>query len=186
MKYTRQAFSVLNLCLGVAVKCVFVRSITYGLSLCLFSLAASYVGELTSCDASQMEAFIDHALSTFGSIDTWDTSVVTSIGTMIGGLTASEVSTLTNTQISAIEPTSISLIPSSTFVGFTVSQLSSFSVAQAQATTSSQQSGLSNAQLQALISAGATSKISSANDLKVPVTLVLFVAGLSTISPRFF
>ena len=151
-----------------------------------FSLSASYVGELSNCDESQMQEFITHALSSFGTLDTWDTSVVSSVGTMVGGLTANDVSTLTNTQIAAIEPTSISLIPSATFVGFTVSQLSSFSVAQAQATTANQQSGLSQAQLDALVSAGATLKTSSAADLKVPVTLLLFVASLTTLAPRFF
>lgn len=149
-----------------------------------FSLAASYVGELTSCSESQMEAFITHALSAFGTIDTWDTSVVSSVGTMIGGLTASDLPTLTTTQIAAIEPTTVSFIPSSTFVGFTVSQLSSFSVAQAQATTANQQAGLSNAQLDALIAAGATVK-ASANAVTVPATLVLFVAALTTLAPRF-
>ncbi|KAL4240799.1 hypothetical protein ACF0H5_001587 [Mactra antiquata] len=121
-----------------------------------YSYAASYIGRLTSCSASQLVAYCDLAETAFGAISSWDTSVISTVGSVIGGLTANEIGSLTDSQIAAITPTSISQIPASVFVGFSVAQISEFTVAQAQATTSNQHAGLSQAQLNALIAAGAS------------------------------
>ncbi|WAQ96786.1 STRC-like protein, partial [Mya arenaria] len=122
----------------------------------VYSYASSYIGKLTSCDEIQMTAFTNHAITAFGALSTWDDSVISTVGNMIGGLSDSDLSTLTESQIATISPEAVSLIPASSFVGFTPDQLSGFSVAQAQSTTSAQHAGLSQAQLDALISAGAT------------------------------
>ncbi|XP_045210879.2 uncharacterized protein LOC123562303 [Mercenaria mercenaria] len=145
-----------------------------------YSFAASYIGALTSCTESQLEAFADLAETAFGSISSWDTSVVSTVGAVIGGLTSNEISTLTTSQIAAIDPTSIAQIPSTSFVGFTVDQISSFSVAQAQSTTSDQQSGLSTAKLDALVAAGGTVE-SSAVAIQTPLLVLLLAALLSIV-----
>ena len=57
------------------------------LYLILFSLcrgAADEVGMLLLCDQGQMRSYITHAISAFGDLSTWDTSTLTTVGTMIG------------------------------------------------------------------------------------------------------
>lgn len=145
------------------------------------SNAASYIGALTSCTESQLEAFADLAETAFGSISSWDTSVVATVGAVIGGLTSSEIGSLSTSQVAAIDPSSISQIPSTSFVGFTVNQINGFSVAQAQSTTSAQHAGCSTAQLNALIAAGATVQ-SSAVDIQTSVFVIMLAAVLSTLN----
>ena len=143
------------------------------------SYAASDLGELKSCDESQMAAYMTHAKTAFGAISTWDDAVIASVGNLIGGLSDTELATLTSSQIAAIETESISLIPSASFVGFTTVQLSGFSVAQAQSVTSTQTAGLSSAQKAALVSAGASIDSGATGGPQASMVFVLILAFVS-------
>ncbi|XP_021344826.1 uncharacterized protein LOC110444791, partial [Mizuhopecten yessoensis] len=113
--------------------------------------AVDSIGELTSCEISQLQAFASLAKTAYGSaISTWDSTVITNVGTSIGGLSASEISSLTASQIDAVDPNHISYIPNAIFSGFTASQINTFSPSQAQSTTTSQRAALTSSQLNAL------------------------------------
>lgn len=113
--------------------------------------AVDSIGELTSCDGSQLQAFVALAKTAYGSdVTTWDATVITNVGTTIGELSASDIGSLSSLQIDVVDPNHVSYIPSSIFAGFTVDQIRSFSPAQAQSTSSSQRAVLTSAQLDAL------------------------------------
>jgi len=123
-----------------------------------YSNAASYIGALDSCESSQLSAYATKAKAAYGAVTTWSASTITSTGTVVGGLTKSELGSLSSSQISAISATSISKIPPANFAGFSSSQLSGFSSTQANAVTAEQQAALDTNQKASLTAAGAPSK----------------------------
>uniref|UniRef100_K1RK31 Otoancorin n=1 Tax=Magallana gigas TaxID=29159 RepID=K1RK31_MAGGI len=124
--------------------------------------SADKVGEVTSCSATQMVEFVNHAKTVYGStVYNWTTVQITNVGVHIGGLSKTEIATLTDTQIDEILASHITLIPSSVFSGFTATQLRNLSPAQAQATTTTQRSTLSASQISALEAAAGVSYTSS-------------------------
>ncbi|XP_033763383.1 otoancorin-like [Pecten maximus] len=125
------------------------------IQLSVYQSAVDAIGELTSCENNQLQAFVSHAKNAYGSdVTTWDSTVITNVGTSIGGLSASEIAKLTALQIDVVDPNHVSYIPDSIFSGFTVSQITTFSPAQAQSTTSSQRAALTSPQLDALSTVG--------------------------------
>ncbi|XP_033754416.1 uncharacterized protein LOC117337512 [Pecten maximus] len=124
----------------------------------VYQSAADAVGELTSCEDTQLQAFAILAKAAYGSdITLWDTTVITNVGIVIGGLSANEISTLSETQIDALDANHITYIPDTTFTGFTVAQINTFSTTQAQSTTVSQRAALTADQLTALETVAAMS-----------------------------
>nr|XP_034303387.1 uncharacterized protein LOC105348454 isoform X6 [Crassostrea gigas] len=124
--------------------------------------SADKVGEVTSCSATQMVEFVNHAKTAYGStVSNWTTVQITNVGVHIGGLSKTEIATLTDTQIDEILASHITLIPSSVFSGFTATQLRNLSPAQAQASTTTQRSTLSASQISALEAAAGVSYTSS-------------------------
>ncbi|XP_021374574.1 uncharacterized protein LOC110463941 [Mizuhopecten yessoensis] len=147
----------------------------------VYQSAADAVGELTSCEDTQLQAFAALAKATYGSdITTWDTTVITNVGIVIGGLTANEISTLSETQIDSVDANHISYIPDTTFTGFTVTQINTFSTSQAQSTTASQRAALTSAQLTALETVAALSWTVS-SDSGVAVVTGSWVLMLATL-----
>merc|ERR1712076_305033 len=75
--------------------------------------AASTVGDQTMCDSGQLQALADLAKdsSVFGASSSWDSSTITTVGSVVGGLSTSEISALTETQISSISTSDLALIP---------------------------------------------------------------------------
>ncbi|XP_060071514.1 uncharacterized protein LOC132551390 [Ylistrum balloti] len=117
----------------------------------IYQGAVDSIGELTSCEKSQLQAFVILAKTAYGSdVTAWDSTVITNIGTSIGGLSTGEIGRLTALQIDAIDPNHVTYISDTIFSGFTVSQINTFSPAQAQSTTSTQRSKLTSSQLNAL------------------------------------
>ncbi|KAK3091229.1 hypothetical protein FSP39_018115, partial [Pinctada imbricata] len=127
-----------------------------------YQSAADAVGEVTSCTDLQLYEYALLAKTAYGSdVTTWDSSTISNLGVVIGGLTGGEISTLSETQIDSIDANDMSYIPPSVFAGFTVSQINTFDTAQGQATTSTQRSALSTSQLDALSAAAGVSFASS-------------------------
>ncbi|XP_076073209.1 uncharacterized protein LOC143044873 [Mytilus galloprovincialis] len=145
----------------------------------VYSSAADAVGEVTSCSDGQLSSFITLAKSAYGSdITTWDSTTITNIGIVIGGLTSSDMSTLSESQIDAIDSNHVSYIPSSTFAGLTTTQINTLSVSQAQSTTTVQRSALDSSQLAALSSVANTT-FSGCDMMQMSWTFAVFLALLS-------
>ena len=122
-----------------------------------------------------MTAYMTHAKTAFGPINTWGDAVIASVGNLIGGLSDTELATLTSSQIAAITPEAVSQMPAASFVGFTPDQLAGFSLAQALSVTNTQIAGLSAEQKNALASAGANIQ-SGGTGLQVSLTLMSALA----------
>lgn len=107
--------------------------------------AASTVGDQTMCDSGQLQALADLAKdsSVFGASSSWDSSTITTVGSVVGGLSTSEISALTETQISSISTSDLALIPAAKFAGFSATQVGYFTFSQASAVTSDQEAALS-------------------------------------------
>ncbi|VDI19878.1 Hypothetical predicted protein [Mytilus galloprovincialis] len=145
----------------------------------VYSSAADAVSEVTSCSDGQLSSFITLAKSTYGSdITTWDSTTITNIGIVIGGLTNSDMSALSESQIDAIDSNHVSYIPSSTFAGLTTTQINTLSVSQAQSTTTDQKSALDSSQLSALSSVANTT-FSGCALMQMSWTFAVFLALLS-------
>ncbi|XP_069122944.1 platelet binding protein GspB-like [Argopecten irradians] len=140
----------------------------------VYQNAADAVGEVTSCEDTQLQAFAALAKAAYGSdVTQWDTTVITNVGIVIGGLTASEISTLSETQIDAVEANHITYIPDTTFTGFTVAQISTFSTTQAQSTTINQRAALDSAQLAALEAVAAMTWTTADSGVGMPTANLL-------------
>merc|ERR1712150_35268 len=118
--------------------------------------SASTIGEQSACSSAQLASFAGLAQSNngFGSVSTWDSSTISTVGSVIGGLTTSQISSLTESQISAITPTNMALIPPTSFSGFSATQIGYFGTSQAAAVTYDQGAALSEDAQAALEAAG--------------------------------
>ncbi|XP_069122945.1 otoancorin-like [Argopecten irradians] len=146
--------------------------------------AADSVGELTSCNDTQLTAFATLAKAAYGSnVTSWLSSVISNIGVIIGGLSTDDVVLLSSTQIDAIDPNHIPYFPPDIFAGFTVEQFFTFSSAQSSKTTTEQRQALSAAQLAALqldfSSDDAPRTAASSNFVVVLLPLVLMFLQLT-------
>jgi len=140
--------------------------------------SADSVGEVTSCTDAQLYQWALLAKSEYGSdVTTWDSTTVSNIGIVIGGLTGPEISTLSTTQIDSIDANDISYIPASSFSGFTTSQILTLETAQAQATTTSQRSSLNSEQLLALSTAAGVDF--TASSLAAGMTVSIFATVIA-------
>ncbi|XP_060066619.1 otoancorin-like [Ylistrum balloti] len=138
--------------------------------------AADSIGELTSCDNTQLQSFAALAKAAYGSdVTTWSSAVISNIGITIGGLQTSDISLLSTTQINAIDSNHISYIPAEIFAGFSVDQFMTFSTSQASSTTSEQRAALSSAQLAALSLDFSTSSENGAGSITVCGILFLLL-----------
>ncbi|XP_021344704.1 uncharacterized protein LOC110444667, partial [Mizuhopecten yessoensis] len=82
----------------------------------IYKNAADSIGELTSCEDTQLQSFAALAKAAYGSdVTTWLSSVISNIGITIGGLPTSDIGVLSTTQIDAIDSIHISHIPPATF-----------------------------------------------------------------------
>jgi len=109
--------------------------------------ASAVVGTVTTCGAEQLQAFATHAKECYGDdVSTWSSGDITTVGSVVGGLSADDLGSLTEEQIQAISPQTIAMIPATSFAGFTAEQLGYLSFNQAAQVTDEQFSALSEDQ----------------------------------------
>ncbi|OWF40358.1 Stereocilin [Mizuhopecten yessoensis] len=143
----------------------------------IYKNAADSIGELTSCDDTQLQSFAALAKAAYGSdVTTWLSSVISNIGITIGGLPTSDIGMLSTTQIDAIDSIHISHIPPATFAGFTVEQFLTFSTSQLSASTADQRSSLSESQLAALSADFSSTSDNGAGTVTSSVMLALVLS----------
>ncbi|XP_061196188.1 uncharacterized protein LOC133204464 [Saccostrea echinata] len=145
----------------------------------VYKASADTVGEVTSCSEFQLQSWIAHAKTEYGTYTQWDSATITSVGIVMGGLTASEISSLTETQIDSISAFDMSHIPSTAFAGFTTTQIYTFEPAQAQAVTASQRAALSSSQLSALSSVSGISYSNTAAGIQCSLFMAILLASLA-------
>lgn len=150
----------------------------------IYASAADAVGEVTSCSEEQLNAFMALAKSAYGNdVAVWDTTTISNVGIVIGGMTRSDIPRLSADQIGAIDSNHITYIPVSKFSAFTAAQLRMFSLSQAQSTTTAQRNALDSNQLASLSTAaniqfspssdGGTSSACGMNVSIVAMTLLM-------------
>ncbi|XP_052689214.1 uncharacterized protein LOC128167499 [Crassostrea angulata] len=146
----------------------------------VYRASADTVGEVTTCSEFQLQQWVAHAKTEYGSdVTLWDSATITSVGIVIGGLTSTEVSTLTESQIDSIAASDISYIPPTAFAGFTTAQINTFDPAQAQASTTSQRAALSADQLSALSSVAGVSYSNTAAGIQGSVLFAVLLSALA-------
>jgi len=150
-----------------------------GFTSSVYSDAASDIGDLTTCESSQLGAYATKAKAAFGQdVTTWTTTTVTTVGAVIGGLPKSDLAKLSSDQIAVISTSSMEQIPPSNFAGFTTSQLEGLTTSQANAVTAEQQNALSTSQRNALQTAGATYKVTTGGAGHAKLSVMLLFAML--------
>eukprot|EP00105_Crassostrea_gigas_P019923 XP_011438564.1 PREDICTED: uncharacterized protein LOC105336077 [Crassostrea gigas] len=146
----------------------------------VYRASADTVGEVTTCSEFQLQQWVAHAKTEYGSdVTLWDSATITSVGIVIGGLTSTEVSTLTESQIDSIAASDISYIPPTAFAGFTTAQINTFDPAQAQASTTSQRAALSADQLSALSSVAGVSYSNTAAGIQGSVLFAVLLSAMA-------
>ncbi|XP_022314636.2 uncharacterized protein LOC111119099 [Crassostrea virginica] len=146
----------------------------------VYKASADTVGEVTTCSEFQLQQWITHAKTEYGSdVTLWDSATITNVGIVIGGLTATEISTLSASQIDSIAAYDISYIPPTAFSGFTTTQIYTFDPSQAQASTSSQRSALGADQLSALSSVAGVSYSNTAAGIQCSLLMALLLSAVA-------
>ncbi|CAG5131388.1 unnamed protein product, partial [Candidula unifasciata] len=112
-----------------------------------FKRSLNTIGQSTSCTHEQRQAYINKALSVYGSqVGQWNPAMVADMGYLLGALSGDHIKMLSSKQLALISPKIIQTIPKDGVAAMTTAQLLAFSTNQANAVTHAQYEALTSEQ----------------------------------------
>ncbi|XP_075047784.1 otoancorin-like isoform X2 [Mixophyes fleayi] len=187
--YTTQATNILKIYLGSRSPSTLLDTelVSLGYFLCVmpldqialidsnaYSTAASSLGQVLCPDPAVLSALKMKAVESFGSPSSWSADICQEVGSVLAGLSNTELSQLSVSVMAFLDPNCISLIPSNVLVSLSADQLLNLGPENSWAVSEDQRSSLSSWQIAAM--AGNDEYSNAAGSVQISLICIISAA----------